>query len=1229
MKYRDLIQFEPINEVIKIERLQDDDDYRKSVVRTFVFSEAYEKTIIPELCRNLDYTASYETYGLQIVGNYGTGKSHLMSLFSLIAENKDYLQYVSNDNARKVLANIAGKYKVIRFEIASDEGLWRIICYQIDKALKAWGINYSIMDDDTPDMYRDKLERMMAHFEEKFPHHGLMIVVDEMLDYLKTRSGSANLSNDLQALRVLGQMCDHSKFRMVIGVQERIYNAPEFQWVADMLNKVNERYRQIEITRQDVQFVVQQRLLHKNEEQKNFIRHHLEKFVSFFTDMHANLEDYVSLFPVHPSFFENFQQVKLTNSKRQVMRDLSKKFTDIMNDDVPENKPGLICYDSYWDFLNTSSMQTNADIRTVNGIESIIHQKIEDNFTGGRASRAHIAHRIANACAVKILQAPLDKTNGTSAENLVDDLCIFEPDAIDREFLIDSVATIAGQIVTATDGSYFVYNSSNQEYHLRVEGGVNYEQKIKSFAETMTDANKDSHFFNYLYHALPIDSERYVPDAPIYPHHLQWSSHKVFLNGYLFMGNRNQRSTTQPELNYYIYLMPIFNKKDIVIGDEADGVYFRFDKVSQEMRDLIALYAAAEALASSADTSQKRYYEEYKRRYESQLQPIFQRDFTQCTQVYYQGELQTISPAMMHGERKMDVIDKIASTLLEDYFCQKLRNYPKFTLLKQPLSEQNRANTLRNARAKVANPTQPYREGEAILAGLGLLHDNQLNTESSIYAQIIRQKLEDKGPGMVLNRDEILYQFFDRNGWERVWLTREYDIEADLEFIVLAAMVALGEIEIELPGKNINAANLKEIIDLPQDNFYEFRSVHKPTGINTAVAKELFLGLTGKDYTSRLDDKAIYEDLVVKARELSAKALSTMHSLNGEIKLGDTVLVDNMEVLHMRNALQALWKLCDRVPNFASKSRLNHLPAEWTVDALRHQFEAKKYIEQVAKVRQTAEAFQSRISYLNQAREYMPNGEMKLQVQAALDLLPDVAKDIDNTQKSESLLSRMDSIIDNYAQWYYDEYKRMHLSSVDYGEKQSIEYSNSKRICDNVFSAGEGSNLFSAKTEYEKWNEDMAVITPRKSNVTIDAIRRSPYMDGFNPANYAERSLPSLQEMSDRLNAILQNINDALMAFFQDSNLTKNIDTLDETDQQLVRRFQAGDEELDPDNASQLVQILAKLHKGIRRVNITAEDLRMVINRPMTPDDAIRAFRKYIDQRTNGNNDGNVRIIFK
>ena len=196
MKYKELITFEPINEVVKFDQLSNE-DYRHSLVRNFVFSETYEKTFIPQICKNLDYTACYETFGMQIVGNYGTGKSHLMSLVSLVAEDATLLPEVNNESARKVLGNIAGKYKVIRFELGTDVELWRVVCYQIDQALAAWGVDYSISNDNKPDMYADKLRRMLAQFEAKFPDKGLMLVIDEMLSYLKSRANGVSLNRDL------------------------------------------------------------------------------------------------------------------------------------------------------------------------------------------------------------------------------------------------------------------------------------------------------------------------------------------------------------------------------------------------------------------------------------------------------------------------------------------------------------------------------------------------------------------------------------------------------------------------------------------------------------------------------------------------------------------------------------------------------------------------------------------------------------------------------------------------------------------------------------------------------------------------------------------------------------------------------------------------------------------------------------------------------------------------
>ena len=84
MKYKDILHFEPITDVIQFDKL-DDKSYQKDLVRTFVYPDYFLETIIPEIVKNMQFGGQNQK-GIQIIGNYGTGKSHLMSLIQLVAE---------------------------------------------------------------------------------------------------------------------------------------------------------------------------------------------------------------------------------------------------------------------------------------------------------------------------------------------------------------------------------------------------------------------------------------------------------------------------------------------------------------------------------------------------------------------------------------------------------------------------------------------------------------------------------------------------------------------------------------------------------------------------------------------------------------------------------------------------------------------------------------------------------------------------------------------------------------------------------------------------------------------------------------------------------------------------------------------------------------------------------------------------------------------------------------
>ena len=218
MKYRDILQFEPITDVIQLDKLGSD-DYREDIIKSFVYPDYFVETIIPEIVKNLKF-GERNRKGIQIIGNYGTGKSHLMSLVSLIAENENYLDKVNNVVAKNAMSPIAGKYKVHRFEMQTDRKLWDIVTFQIQRYLDENDVDYQF-DPDSLKMYSEQLDDMMVAFEEKYPDKGLLIIIDELLAYLKGHAAVGQLNQDLQVLQALGQQCSKGRFAFMFGVQEQ------------------------------------------------------------------------------------------------------------------------------------------------------------------------------------------------------------------------------------------------------------------------------------------------------------------------------------------------------------------------------------------------------------------------------------------------------------------------------------------------------------------------------------------------------------------------------------------------------------------------------------------------------------------------------------------------------------------------------------------------------------------------------------------------------------------------------------------------------------------------------------------------------------------------------------------------------------------------------------------------------------------------------------------------
>src|SRR5206468_9502991 len=100
MKYGDLIQFEPIESTIQL-RHADQVDRALEHVRTYVISEEMAEKLIGLVIPQLQFDQPVDNKGLLVVGNYGTGKSHLMSVISALAETTDLSPHLSDSSVAK------------------------------------------------------------------------------------------------------------------------------------------------------------------------------------------------------------------------------------------------------------------------------------------------------------------------------------------------------------------------------------------------------------------------------------------------------------------------------------------------------------------------------------------------------------------------------------------------------------------------------------------------------------------------------------------------------------------------------------------------------------------------------------------------------------------------------------------------------------------------------------------------------------------------------------------------------------------------------------------------------------------------------------------------------------------------------------------------------------------------------------------------------------------------
>ena len=611
MKYSDLIHFEPIETVVQLREADSENDARR-LVETFVISERMAELLCDVVIPQLQFAKPADSKGLLVVGNYGTGKSHLMAVISAIAEHAALAQRSANARVADRAAQVAGRFKVIRAEIGSTTmSLRDIICSVLEDSLGRLGVKFEFPATGERHENKSGFQEMMAAFQAVHPEHGLLLVLDELLDYLRSRKDQ-ELSLDLSFLRELGEVCKGTRFRFIAGVQESLFDNPRFQFVADTLRRVKDRFEQVRIARDDVAFVVAERLLKKDAKQQALVREHLTKFAPLYGSMNERMDEFVRLFPVHPAYLDTFERVYVAE-KREVLKTLSATIRRVINEEVPTDDTGLIAYDSYWSVLRDNpSFRSVPEIKEVIDRSAVLEARVQQAFT--RPQYRPAALRVVHALSVhRLTTGDIYGPIGATAEELRDDLCLMLP-VPEKEagFLRTVVETVLKEIVRTVSGQFLSFNKENGQYYIDLKKDVDFDSLIEKKAESLDDSQLDRYYFEALKQIVMEDPglAPHVPGYRIWEHEIEWRERKAGRDGYLFFGAPNERSTAQPPKDFYLYFVQPFDVPYFKDEKKDDEVFFRLKQRAEPFERALKLYAGAKEQSNTASGSNKKIYDD-------------------------------------------------------------------------------------------------------------------------------------------------------------------------------------------------------------------------------------------------------------------------------------------------------------------------------------------------------------------------------------------------------------------------------------------------------------------------------------------------------------------------------------------------------------------------------------------------------------------------------------------
>lgn len=913
-----LFNYTVIKDVVDIDTDLRQVDLQKELISSFIISEGLEQQITDFF----DNLKKPNHKAVKIIGNYGSGKSHLIAFLVSVINNPSLRDLIKNQKVRKAADEIARSFYTIQFELQPvDVDLSFFFFKELEKQIqRTYGIEIPKLTSDIID-YKEHLANIIEALKSHDPSKGLLVVVDEVSDFLQAKE-SFKIKRDFQFLRVVAQVCQDQDILLAISMQEDIYSSPRLANIAADEERISQRFQSIIIRRDSVKQVIAQRIVPKSKEQKVQIADALKPFIKKIEDVANKQEEYIELFPFTPGLLNLFHELPYFE-KRGIIQFAQNELKYV----VGKPFPYFFTFDRIYDILANNPNNRNLEgVYDLVKVVNIVVQKITANLE----SKLHTdAIKLIKGLAVYSLWSK--GQNGATAKELAEQLLIIpQNNALEAHV---QVSIIVKKIREATDGFYLkvVKDDVSGNDYFKFDpaiDGQDPEERIENEINAVGgDEDKlEEVLFEQIKETLDLDFYKNIPN--VFIDECTWLSVKSFRKGFVIFNRKGQEISTLDQTDYVINFHSPFSKKEPVkYSHNQLDITIKFGK--QENIEILKRIVALKSLIGKnilVSTMQKKMQETIDgyRNPAGVVVPGIKYRITMWTLNLSEAKLngQPISVKSTLGKdfnNLSEVISELKKKVFDKCFNDEYPEHPKYAEI---LSSGNITTTLSNIADEITNGNfrQLSIRSKNFLNTLNLLNANgDPDVTSNKITQQILTIVNAKNGKVVDIQKEIVADLSNK----------PYGLEAEMVHFLLVLLTTLGKVALKgRGGDEIDISNVKE----------KFRSISQFENIVYVVKKEDLsydfaqnllnaLGLNGSKMLQEANRNTAFLEYKNKVKEIS-DTLRSVHFLINKLENRSPLFINIDSVKTKFAEVNSIdWAVLD-ISNHARFNTIEHLKTD-------------------------------------------------------------------------------------------------------------------------------------------------------------------------------------------------------------------------------------------------------------------------------------------------------------